>query len=130
MIATLFSVSSFSIIRLRDAYLLKLSAWQVVTKIRQAKIEAIQSGKDTRLLFDTSGNRVLYRGKSGKTEIISLPKGVKLYTTNFPSNILYFDPTGIPSCGGTVTIRSKEERRYIIVTPVTGRVRFSEKPPS
>ncbi|MGC8778505.1 MAG: GspH/FimT family protein, partial [Candidatus Caldatribacteriaceae bacterium] len=104
--------------------------WQVLTKIRQAKIEAMQSGKDIRLLFDTSGNRVLYRGKSGKTEIISFPKGIKLYTTNFPSNILYFNSAGTPSCGGTVTIRSGGERRYIIVTPVTGRVRFSEKPPS
>ncbi|MEN3185598.1 MAG: GspH/FimT family protein [Atribacterota bacterium] len=119
----------FSIVQTRNAYLLKLVGWQLVTKIRQAKIESIQSGKNVRLFFDTSGNRLLYKGKSGKTEVINFPREVTLYATNFPSNTLFFYPTGVPSVGGTVTIRWKVEKRYIIVTPVTGRVRFSEKPP-
>ncbi|NSW75463.1 MAG: type II transport protein [Candidatus Atribacteria bacterium] len=130
MIVICLPVSSFSVVRIRDAYLLKLTAWQLVTRIRQAKIEALESGKEIRLFFDTSGNRVLYKGKSGKTEIIGFPKSVILYTTNFPSNTLFFYAAGTPSSGGTVTIRLGAQRRYIIVTPVTGRVRFSEKPPS
>jgi Tfp pilus assembly protein FimT len=130
LLASVFlSVSAFSVIQVRNAYLLKLVGWQIVTRIRQAKIEAIQSGKDVRLLFDVAQNRLLYRGKSGKTEIVGFPREVTLYTTNFPSNTLFFYSSGTPSAGGTVTIRSGAKRRYIIVTPVTGRVRCSEKPP-
>ncbi len=124
-----FSLSSWSLVEVRNHYLLKLSLTLLVTKIREAKMEAIQSGKSIRLLFDTSENRLLYRGKRGTTEIIALPTGTTLYATNFPSNTLFFYPTGVPSCGGTITLRSKNARKYIIVTPVTGRVRIGDKPP-
>jgi hypothetical protein len=55
-----------------------------------------------------------------------------LYSTNFPSNELKFNMGGIPiSGGGTVTLREKLTRKqyYVIVAPVTGRVRVSSLPP-
>ncbi|MGQ9747117.1 MAG: pilus assembly FimT family protein [Candidatus Caldatribacteriaceae bacterium] len=129
MIAVFCFLSSFSLFELRRGYLLKLTGWGIVVRIRQVKMEALQSGKESRVVFDISQNRILFRGKSGKSEVFCLPPDIVLYNTNFPSHTLFFSPAGTPSCGGTVTLKAGKIRRYIIITPVTGRVRFSEKPP-
>lgn len=129
MIAVFCFLSSFSIFELRRGYLLKLVAWEIIVRLRQVKMEALQSGKETRVIFDISQNRILFRGKGGKSEAFCLPPEIVLYNTNFPSHILFFSPAGTPSCGGTVTLKAGKIRRYVVITPVTGRVRFGEKPP-
>ena len=55
---------------------------------------------------------------------------IDLFNTNFTDNNLYFYPNGVPSMGGTVTLKNKRGKvLYIIMTPVTARVRISPDPP-
>lgn len=57
-------------------------------------------------------------------------EGVELFKTNFTGNKVYFYPSGVPSMGGTVTLKNKRGKvLYVIMTPVTARVRVSPEPP-
>ena len=57
-------------------------------------------------------------------------KDVNLFNTNFTDDNLYFYPNGVPGQGGTVTLKNKKGKvLYIIMTPVTARVRISPDPP-
>ena len=56
--------------------------------------------------------------------------GVELFKTNFTNNRVNFNPNGSPSMGGTVTLKNKRGKvLYVIMTPVTARVRISPDPP-
>ncbi len=56
--------------------------------------------------------------------------GVELFKTNFERNKVRFYPNGVPSMGGTVTLKNKRGKvLYVIMTPVTARVRISLEPP-
>jgi len=55
---------------------------------------------------------------------------INLFNTNFTDDNLYFYPNGVPSMGGTITLKNKRGRvLYVIMTPVTARVRVSPDPP-
>jgi len=55
---------------------------------------------------------------------------IDLFNTNFTDNNVYFYPNGVPSMGGTVTLKNKRGKvLYVIMTPVTARVRVSTNPP-
>ena len=55
---------------------------------------------------------------------------IDLFNTNFTNNNLYFYPNGVPGQGGTVTLKNKRGKvLYVIMTPVTARVRVSIKHP-
>ena len=57
-------------------------------------------------------------------------EGVELFKTNFTGNNLYFYPSGVPGQGGTVTLKNRRGKiLYVIMTPVTARVRISPEPP-
>ena len=57
-------------------------------------------------------------------------EGVELFKTNFTDNNVYFYPNGVPGQGGTVTLKNKRGKvLYVIMTPVTARVRISPDPP-
>jgi prepilin-type N-terminal cleavage/methylation domain-containing protein len=57
-------------------------------------------------------------------------EGVELFKTNFTDNNVYFYPNGVPGQGGTVTLKNKRGKvLYVIMTPVTARVRISPNPP-
>jgi prepilin-type N-terminal cleavage/methylation domain-containing protein len=67
-----------------------------------------------------------------QTELIDdiILKGINLFNTNFTYNNLYFYPNGVPSMGGTITLKNKRGKvLYVIMTPVTARVRVSPEPP-
>ncbi|MBU4349161.1 prepilin-type N-terminal cleavage/methylation domain-containing protein [bacterium] len=67
-----------------------------------------------------------------QTELINdiILKGINLFNTNFTNNKVYFYPNGVPSMGGTVTLKNKRGKvLYVIMTPVTARVRVSPEPP-
>jgi len=67
-----------------------------------------------------------------KTELIDdiILKDIDLFNTNFTANNLYFYPNSVPSMGGTVTLKNKRGKiLYVIMTPVTARVRVSPNPP-
>ena len=55
---------------------------------------------------------------------------INLFNTNFTDDNLYFYPNGVPGQGGTVTLKNKRGKiLYVIMTPVTARVRVSPEPP-
>ncbi len=55
---------------------------------------------------------------------------IDLFNTNFTDNNLYFYPSGVPGQGGTITLKNKRGKiLYVIMTPVTARVRISPDPP-
>ena len=57
-------------------------------------------------------------------------EGVELFKTNFTNNKVFFYPNGVPGQGGTVTLKNKRGKvLYVIMTPVTARVRVSPEPP-
>jgi hypothetical protein len=57
-------------------------------------------------------------------------KDIDLFNTNFTNNRVNFNPNGSPSMGGTVTLKNKRGKElYVIMTPVTARVRVSPDPP-
>ena len=67
-----------------------------------------------------------------QTELINdiILKDIDLFNTNFTDNNLYFYPSGVPGQGGTVTLKNKRGKvLYVIMTPVTARVRVSPEPP-
>ena len=61
---------------------------------------------------------------------IQLEEDIDLFNTNFTNSKVYFYPNGVPSMGGTVTLKNKRGKiLYVIMTPVTARVRISTEPP-
>jgi prepilin-type N-terminal cleavage/methylation domain-containing protein len=55
---------------------------------------------------------------------------IDLFNTNFTDDRVKFNPNGVPSMGGTVTLKNKIGKvLYVIMTPVTARVRVSPEPP-
>jgi len=55
---------------------------------------------------------------------------IDLFNSNFTDDKVYFYPNGVPSMGGTVTLKNKRGKiLYVIMTPVTARVRVSLDPP-
>lgn len=123
-------VSTFSFPHLlswQTSLLGKLAAQTIASELRLAKIEALQNGITTKIIFDLPEDRFIYQGCKPQPKIVNFPKGVDLYTTTFPQHTVYFHPTGTPSTGGTVTIQANGETKRITVTPVTGRVHIGEK---
>ena len=57
-------------------------------------------------------------------------ENIDLFHTNFTDNRVRFLPNGSPSMGGTVTLKNRRGKvLYVIMTPVTARVRISPEPP-
>lgn len=57
-------------------------------------------------------------------------ESVELFKTNFTDNKVKFNPNGSPNRGGTVTLKNKRGKiLYVIMTPVTARIRISTDPP-
>ena len=57
-------------------------------------------------------------------------ESLELFKTNFTNNKVFFYPNGVPGQGGTVTLKNKRGKiLYVIMTPVTARVRVSPEPP-
>ena len=67
-----------------------------------------------------------------QTELVEdiILNDIDLYNTNFTDDKVYFYPNGVPSMGGTVTLKNKRGKiLYVITTRVTARVRVSPDPP-
>lgn len=111
---------------------LRTAAHEMVNAIQEARLTAITHGLTCTIVFyDLSGR---YRQ--------DLPQGT--LWTDLPSEVsmianlprvndrptLYFRYTGAPNRGGYVRLQDSAGRRlYIIITPVTGRVRIDSSPP-
>ncbi|MBT9168264.1 MAG: hypothetical protein DDT19_01609 [Syntrophomonadaceae bacterium] len=115
---------------------LRAASQEMVARIREARQTAMATGNICYVVFFEFSARYRLELPTGR-EWVKLPSEVVFGGTNFPPSKLfdnrptvYFRPTGAPNRGGHLILRDRDGRqRFIIVTPVTGRVRISETPP-
>ena len=108
---------------------LNTTAALLSSELKNTQSRAFYGGVYYKLQFWPSLDRYrVYR----QTELINdiILKGIDLFNTNFTDDNLYFYPNGVPNMGGTVTLKNKRGKvLYVIMTPVTARVRVSPNPP-
>jgi len=116
---------------------LNTAAALLSSELKNAQSRAFYEGVYYKIEFYTTFNwptssnkyKILKGSESELYKEIKL-EGVELFKTNFTDNNVYFYPSGVPGQGGTVTLKNKKGKvLYVIMTPVTGRVRVSAEPP-
>ncbi|MDO9536291.1 MAG: GspH/FimT family protein [Bacillota bacterium] len=116
-----------------------ISRWKLETAsrslagdLRMVRQEAITSGKVCRIVFFVYTNSYQIR-TVGENSMVRLPEGVYFEGSTTFGGVppyVHFNMFGRPSGGGTVILKTGDgEKSYVIVTPVTGRVRISKDPP-
>jgi len=109
------------------------AALELSARVREMRHAAIATGRQTALVFYLFDAR--YKAECPeRVTWVRLPEGVSFAATNFALDggrpTLSFRFTGAPNQGGHVALRDRRGNwRFVIVTPVTGRVRTDEKPP-
>jgi len=108
---------------------LNIAAAILSSELKTAQSKAFYEGVYYKLQFWPTLDRYrIYR----QTELIQdiILADIDLFNTNFTNNKVFFYPSGVPSMGGTVTLKNKKGKiLYVIMTPVTARVRVSPEPP-
>ena len=110
---------------------LNVAAALLSSVLKNTQSMAFNEGICYKIDFWESLDRYRYRIYR-QTELIQdiILADIDLFNTNFTDNNLYFYPSGVPSMGGTVTLKNKRGKvLYVIMTPVTARVRVSPNPP-
>jgi len=108
---------------------LSTAAALLSSELKNTQSRAFYEGVYYKLQFWPSLDIYRIYKQSELIEDIQL-KDVDLFNTNFTDNNLYFYPSGVPGQGGTVTLKNKKGKvLYVIMTPVTARVRISPEPP-
>ncbi len=117
--------------RVYQHYALESTSSQLAWTLRYARSEAMLLGQPCNIRFYVPVNR--YRSE---TDSYSLAEGVEFAgIPTFPSRIgsipvCSFNATGAPAGGGTVVLKNRlNDKKYIIVNPVAGKVRISDNPP-
>lgn len=136
MLAILAIMAAIAVPRLggiNDRWLLEKAAWGLAADMRLARQVAITTGKYTRMEFRWKAREYQMRLPVEKT-VVKLPEGIVYARNNFPGSEevrkLSFSSLGAPSQGGTVGFKTGSGlKRYVILTPATGRVRVSPEPP-
>lgn len=112
---------------------LETAAWNLAGDLRLIRQEAIATGEVCKIVFFISTNSYQVR-LAEKDILVYLPEGVFYEgSTTFKGDppFVHYNVLGHPSFGGTVILKShRGEKRYVIVLPVTGRVRVSKIPPA
>ena len=99
------------------------------SELKNTQSRAFYEGVYYKLQFWPTLDRYRIYKQSELIEDIQL-KDVDLFNTNFTDNNIYFYPSGVPGQGGTVTLKNKRGKvLYVIMTPVTARIRISPEPP-
>ncbi len=108
---------------------LSTAAALLSSELKNTQSRAFYEGVYYKLQFWPSLDIYRIYKQSELIEDIQL-KDVDLFNTNFTDDNLYFYPSGVPGQGGTVTLKNKKGKvLYVIITPVTARVRISPEPP-
>jgi prepilin-type N-terminal cleavage/methylation domain-containing protein len=108
---------------------LNVTAGLLSSELKNTQSRAFYEGGYYKLQFMPSLDRYrIYK----QTELIDdiILKDIYLFNTNFTDDNVCFYPNGVPDQGGTVTLKNKRGKiLYVIMTPVTARVRVSTEPP-
>jgi len=108
---------------------LNVAASILSSELKNTQSRAFYEGVYYKLQFWPPLNRYRIYKQTELHKEIQL-EDIDLFNTNFTDNNLYFYPSGVPGQGGTVTLKNKRGKvLYVIMTPVTARVRISPDPP-
>ena len=112
---------------------LNTAAALLSSELKNTQSRAFYEGVSYKIDFWESLDRYrIYKQKEVYYEIykdIQL-EDIDLFNTNYTDDKIYFYPNGVPSMGGTVTLKNQRGKiLYVIMTPVTARVRISPDPP-
>jgi len=108
---------------------LNQAAEAISCELKNAQSRAFYEGKYYKIQFWPTLNRYRVYQQAELVEDRML-EPIELYDTNFTDDHVYFYPNGVPGQGGTITLKNhRGKTRYVIMTPVTARVRISSEPP-
>ena len=108
---------------------LNTAAALLSSELKNTQSRAFYEGVYYKLQFWPSLDRYRIYKQTELVEDIIL-EDIDLFNSNFTDDNVYFYPNGVPSMGGTVTLKNKRGKvLYVIMTPVTARVRVSPEPP-
>jgi prepilin-type N-terminal cleavage/methylation domain-containing protein len=108
---------------------LNVTAGLLSSELKNTQSRAFYEGVYYKLQFLPSLDKYRVYKQTELIDVIML-KDIDLFNTNFTNNNLYFYPNGVPGMGGTVTLKNRRGKvLYVIMTPVTARVRVSPNPP-
>jgi prepilin-type N-terminal cleavage/methylation domain-containing protein len=129
IIALLFGLSINGISSLIQWSKLNRAATLLSSELKNSQSRAFYEGVYYKLQFWPTLDRYRIYKQSELVDDIIL-KDIDLFNTNFTDDNLYFYPNGVPGQGGTITLKNKRGKiLYVIMTPVTARVRVSPEPP-
>jgi len=129
IIALLLGISVNGIINLIQWNKLNRAAVILGSQLKNTQSMAMYKGVYYKIQFWEALDRYrIYK----ETELVEdiIIEDIDLFNTNFTDNNVYFYPNGVPGQGGTVTLKNKRGKiLYVIMTPVTAKVRISTEPP-
>ena len=129
IIALLLGLSLNGLYNLMQWSKLNRTAAILSSELKNTQTRAFYEGVYYKLQFWPSLDRYrIYK----QTELIDdiILEDIDLFNSNFTDDKVYFYPSGVPSMGGTITLKNKRGKiLYVIMTPVTARVRVSPDPP-
>ena len=129
IVAILFGLSINGINNLIQWGKLNTAATLLSSELKNTQSRAFYEGVYYKLQFWPTLDRFRIYKQTELYKDIQL-EDINLFNTNFTNNNLYFYPNGVPGQGGTVTLKNKKGKvLYVIMTPVTARVRISPEPP-
>lgn len=119
--------------RQREERLLKATAETIAMHMRLAQGHAVANNATGRLVFYEFSD--IYYLDTSSRQWVYLPEELSFVAINFPlvynRRELSFNPLGVPNQGGHLVLGDAGGSRiYVIITPVTGRVRISRSPPA
>jgi len=108
---------------------LNVTAGLLSSELKNTQSRAFYEGVYYKIQFWESLDRYRIYKQTELVEDIIL-EDIDLFNTNYTDDNVYFYPSGVPGMGGTVTLKNKRGKvLYVIMTPVTARVRVSPEPP-
>lgn len=108
---------------------LNTAANMLSSELKTAQSRAFYEGVWYKIEFRAFSDKYIVYKQTELYKDVQL-EDIDLFNTNFTDDNLYFYPNGVPSMGGTVTLKNKKGKvLYVIMTPVTARVRISPNPP-
>ena len=130
IISILVIVSFKGLFTMKENMDLNRVAHQLEATLKNSQSLAMYTGSYYKMDFYPSLNRYRVYCETDLVQDIQL-ESINLHYTNFTNHKVYFYKTGVPSMGGTVTLKTKNGKTlYVIMTPVTARTRISTTPPA
>ncbi len=135
LVAIIFNFS-FAVINERKIMLKAYEVMQCLVEVRDIAFTKEEDYPDL-VCFYPSSDLILVKSFDKAKNMYKVIRRLDLSKENIDlisvifgtNDYVYFNKLGIPSSGGTIAISYKDVRKYIIVTPATGRIYVSNEPP-